>query len=324
MGLGQASRRPRIKPSARSRWRLPPTTSSAEATSRRATGDSPATPSSPMPMMDSQRVAVQVARSLFMARPAMRVLDPRRHHGSLGAGAAARRRSALRRDAVARRPHDHAAGAADRHPHRRLRRRRGSRPMAARAGDRRGDRCHASLCRPDSANAVAACAQTGVPLASIVRLPWTPQPGDPWRSSPTCRSGRRRPGTGAAPRLPQPRPARPPRLRRGAAAPLHRALRRPPSSRLPPDMRFLQARGPFDLAAESAAARDEKIDVIVSKNSGGGATYRQDRGGARARPAGRHDRAARTSRRGHVVDGAEAAIAWLDGSALTRRSLRGV
>src|SRR6185436_5613838 len=43
--------------------RLPPTTSSADAKSFCATGDRPAMPSSPMPTMDSQRAAVQLAAS---------------------------------------------------------------------------------------------------------------------------------------------------------------------------------------------------------------------------------------------------------------------
>src|SRR6185295_9305370 len=55
IGLGQASRRPLISRSAKARCRLPPTTSSASDTSRRATGDRPSMPSSPMPTMDSQR-----------------------------------------------------------------------------------------------------------------------------------------------------------------------------------------------------------------------------------------------------------------------------
>src|SRR5258708_25033232 len=74
MGLGQARRRPRIRSPASSRWRAPPTTSSADSISRRAIEDSPSTPSSPMPTMDSQRFGVQVAASAFMEMASMRVL----------------------------------------------------------------------------------------------------------------------------------------------------------------------------------------------------------------------------------------------------------
>ena len=55
------------------------------ATSCRATGDRPSTPSSPMPTMDSQRAAGQLRLSVH-ARS-----HPRRHDGSLGAGRACSR-----------------------------------------------------------------------------------------------------------------------------------------------------------------------------------------------------------------------------------------
>ena len=37
-----------------------------------------------------------------------------------------------------------------------------------------------------SANAVAACHKAGVPLASLVRPAWAPQPGDAWQNVPTA------------------------------------------------------------------------------------------------------------------------------------------
>ena len=42
---------------------------------------------------------------------------------------------------------------------------------------------------------------------------------------------------------------------------------------MPPDLRLLQARGPFDREAELRLLTDERIEVMVSKNSGGDATY---------------------------------------------------
>src|SRR6202453_5451158 len=74
MGLGHARRLPRMSSSASSRWRAPPATSSAEWISRRATEESPATPSSPMPTMDSHRRPVQIAGSAIMEQAPMRVL----------------------------------------------------------------------------------------------------------------------------------------------------------------------------------------------------------------------------------------------------------
>src|SRR5712664_2730426 len=63
MGLGQARCFPRMRPLASPRWRVPPTTNSAEPISLRATEGSPSTPSSPIPTMDSQRCPVQIADS---------------------------------------------------------------------------------------------------------------------------------------------------------------------------------------------------------------------------------------------------------------------
>src|SRR5260370_8163376 len=74
MGLGHARRRPRISSLANSRWRAPPTTSSAERISWAATEESPSTPSSPMPTIDSQRGPVQIAGSVIMEQTPMRVL----------------------------------------------------------------------------------------------------------------------------------------------------------------------------------------------------------------------------------------------------------
>jgi len=78
----------------------------------------------------------------------------------------------------------------------------------------------------------------------------------------------------AASRVSEPRSTRPARLR---TAPHHHYVARtidPPQQKvLPPDIRFLQARGPFDKADEIRLLEDEKIDIVVSKNSGGAATY---------------------------------------------------
>ena len=61
---------------------------------------------------------------------------------------------------------------------------------------------------------------------------------------------------------------------------------------LPRDIRLILDRGPFDEPAETALLVDEKIDVLVSKNSGGTATYAEDHGRAQAWHPGRDDRAA--------------------------------
>jgi len=173
-----------------------------------------------------------------------------------------------------------------------------------------------------SANAVAACRQACVPLASIVRPAWRAQPGDRWQIVASVEA--------AALALGQ----RPQRvflstgrleLQCFVAAPQHHYLARtidpPQTTKLPPDIAFLQARGPFDHAAEMTLLTSEKIDVIVSKNSGGDATYPKIEA---ARTLGlpvvmiaRPDKPT-----GQVVAGAERAVAWLVQDAL--HSLRGV
>jgi precorrin-6A/cobalt-precorrin-6A reductase len=117
------------------------------------------------------------------------------------------------------------------------------------------------------------------------------------------------------------------RLELGAftAAPQHRYLARsvdhPKGIVLPPDIRVLLARGPFAIAAETDLLRNEKIEVLVSKNSGGEAIYAKI---AAARALGirvlmieRPEKAI-----GHAVASADHAVTWLLHDA--SRSLRGV
>jgi precorrin-6A/cobalt-precorrin-6A reductase len=173
-----------------------------------------------------------------------------------------------------------------------------------------------------SAHAVAACATTKIPLASLVRPPWSETAGDRWQSVPD---------TGAAARVLGQTPRRVflslgrQELHVFATASQHnyvaRVIEPPDGGALPPDLKIIQARGPFDLAAETRLLADEKIDVLISKNAGGGATYAKIEA---ARTLGlpvvmvaRPDKP-----RGHVVASAEEAVAWLHDVA--SRSLRGV
>jgi precorrin-6A/cobalt-precorrin-6A reductase len=61
-----------------------------------------------------------------------------------------------------------------------------------------------------------------------------------------------------------------------AAAPRHfylvRAIDEPAALALLPNRKFVAARGPFALQDELALMREEKIEILVSKNSGGEAT----------------------------------------------------
>ncbi len=123
-----------------------------------------------------------------------------------------------------------------------------------------------------SANAVAACLQAKVPLARFTRPPWTPQPGDCWQRVPTLAAAAAALG----------RESRRVFLTTGRLdlsafrqAPQHRYLLRtidPPAEEdVPPQCDVLLARGPFDQAGEEALMRQHRVDVLVSKNSGGGA-----------------------------------------------------
>src|ERR1700733_3805808 len=180
MGLGHARRLPRISSSANSRWRAPPTTSSAEWISWRATEESPGTPSSPMPTMDSQRCAVQIAASAVMEQAPMRVLilggtteasglahllaaDPRFETTLSLAGRTSKPRTQPDRTRIG------GFGGVD--------------GVAAwlqkESIEAAVDATH-PYADQISSNAVAACGRLAIPLATILRPAWQQQPGDNW------------------------------------------------------------------------------------------------------------------------------------------------
>lgn len=124
-----------------------------------------------------------------------------------------------------------------------------------------------------SANAAAACAAEGVPRLRLTRPPWTPQQGDRWIAAATPAEAVR--ALGETPRrvfAPMGRQS----LSPFAAAPWHFYLVRSVDS--PDDLDFLPhhkaivARPPFSRDAERALLADERIDILVTKNSGGDAT----------------------------------------------------
>lgn len=121
-------------------------------------------------------------------------------------------------------------------------------------------------------NAAHAAASTGVPLVVLRRPGWLPVPGDRWYDVPSLDA--------AAETLP--------RLGRrvflstgrlGLAAFAHLTDLRfvvrsvePPGPPLPPHTRLVLARGPFTVADETELLRGHRIDVLVTKDSGGEAT----------------------------------------------------
>ncbi|MGC2781521.1 MAG: precorrin-6A/cobalt-precorrin-6A reductase, partial [Bradyrhizobium sp.] len=125
-----------------------------------------------------------------------------------------------------------------------------------------------------SRHAVAACRAVSVPLASIQRAAWQRQDGDRWIDVASPQAAVAALGPEAAcvflslGRL---------ELAAFAAAPQHHYIARtidPPGDiPLPPDIRFVYDRGPFDEVKENAFLAQERIAFVVSKNSGGSATY---------------------------------------------------
>ena len=125
-----------------------------------------------------------------------------------------------------------------------------------------------------SANALAAARETGAPLLVLTRPPWTPQDGDRWIEVDTMEAaadalaGPRRNVFLTQGRLQLAAFARQPQHRYVA-----RAIDRPAGIDALPDCRLILARGPFSLEDEFSLMREERIVALVTKNSGGAATY---------------------------------------------------
>jgi precorrin-6A/cobalt-precorrin-6A reductase len=173
-----------------------------------------------------------------------------------------------------------------------------------------------------SSNAVAACRRLAIPLATILRAAWQPEPGDQWLTVASAEAAAE--ALGVEPRRVFLSLGR---LELGAFAtrPHHHYIARmidaPEGIVLPRDTRFILDRGPFDEPAETALLKQERIDVLVSKNSGGTATYAKIMAARKlgipvvmiARPHKPH---------GHVVDHAEGAVRWLE-KQLAHRAIPG-
>jgi len=121
-----------------------------------------------------------------------------------------------------------------------------------------------------SRNALSACAEAGVPLATLERPAWVAGPDDDWRSVADIAA--------AVAALPD-APARvflaigKQNLAAFAAKPQHHYLLRlvdPPSGALPlPNAHAVIARGPFTEVEDTELLRSQRITHIVAKNAGG-------------------------------------------------------
>ncbi|WP_051134203.1 cobalt-precorrin-6A reductase [Methylocystis sp. ATCC 49242] len=125
-----------------------------------------------------------------------------------------------------------------------------------------------------SENARMACEALGIPLLVYAREPWRPEQGDRWIEVEDNAAAAR--ALGETPR----------RVfltigRQGAAdfraAPWHdyllRVIEPPRAEELPPKCEVTFARGPFTREEEIALMRERRIDLVVSKNSGGALTH---------------------------------------------------
>ncbi|MFF6958418.1 cobalt-precorrin-6A reductase [Streptomyces sp. NPDC008317] len=123
-----------------------------------------------------------------------------------------------------------------------------------------------------SAHAAEAARAVRLPLLVLRRPGWAAGPGDRWHwADSVADAAALLPGLGSRPFLTTGRGD----LAAFAAAPASFLLARsvdPPDPPLPPHVHVLLARGPFTVESERALLRQHRIDVLVTKDSGGSAT----------------------------------------------------
>jgi precorrin-6A/cobalt-precorrin-6A reductase len=135
------------------------------------------------------------------------------------------------------------------------------------------DATHPFACRM-SANAAAACRATATPLVVFTRPAWPPRPGDRWIEVATIEEAVD--ALGPKPRtvfLTQGRLQLASFLRASQHRYIVRAIDRPAEVDALLRCKLILARGPFSLADELALMKRERIELLVTKNSGGRATY---------------------------------------------------
>ncbi len=124
-----------------------------------------------------------------------------------------------------------------------------------------------------SRHAFMAAGEAGVARLAVIRPEWVAEPGDAWTVAPDM----------AAAAIALGAKARRVFLTVGQqelapfiAAPWHeyliRSVEPPDPAALPPRARCIAARGPFQVEAERRLLAAERIEVLVTKNSGGSAT----------------------------------------------------
>lgn len=121
-------------------------------------------------------------------------------------------------------------------------------------------------------HAAAACRTVGIPLLRIARPVWTFEPADQWTHVPTIPDAARAVQDSGARRVLLTIGRQ--ELQPFADCDADFVVRSidPPDPTVLPDATILLARAPFTLDGELAVLRTHRIDLVVSKNAGGGAT----------------------------------------------------
>jgi precorrin-6A/cobalt-precorrin-6A reductase len=160
-----------------------------------------------------------------------------------------------------------------------------------------------------TAHAVAASAQATVPLLILRRPGWTEQPGDRWHRVPDLATAAKLlPDLGERIFLTTGRQSIATFAEVNACWFLSRSVE-PPTEPLPTRLEVLLDRGPFTLAGERALLAEHRIDVLVTKDSGGG-TAKLDAARELGLPVVLVDRPPLPPEAG-VAPTVEAALEWL-------------
>ncbi|TDB80195.1 cobalt-precorrin-6A reductase [Actinomadura sp. KC216] len=119
-----------------------------------------------------------------------------------------------------------------------------------------------------SASAAEASALAGVPLLALRRPGWREEDGDDWRRVPSLREAAAALPGGARAFLTTGRSGIPVFAARTDVWFLARSVD-PPEAPVPSNVRVLLSRGPYTVDGERALIREHRLDVLVTKDSGG-------------------------------------------------------
>ncbi|URM94155.1 cobalt-precorrin-6A reductase [Actinomadura madurae] len=122
-----------------------------------------------------------------------------------------------------------------------------------------------------SASAARASQMTGVPLLALRRPGWREEDGDDWRRVPSLAAAARALANDARVFLTTGRRGIPVFAARADAWFLARSVD-PPEPPVPSNVHVLLARGPYTVDGEHALIREHRLDVLVTKDSGGAMT----------------------------------------------------